>query len=175
MAILDRSHIYRSGRSAALALTFSALLLACADGSSAGGGQLGSKPEFRLKTMDGRVIGPKDFPGKVVVVDFWATWCAPCHLQAQILAPVVQDFRGKPVQFLAADVGEPEDTVRSFLRASPYPYPVLLDPDNKVSDGFGINALPTLMVVDRAGRIAFLRAGLTDGETLRRLIRQASL
>jgi thiol-disulfide isomerase/thioredoxin len=178
MALRDAVEIssrYRPGRSAALALLVSALLLACADGSSAGGGRLGSKPEFRLKTTDGRVIGPGDFRGKVVVVDFWATWCAPCHLQARILAPVVRDLQGKPVQFLAADVGEPEDIVRTFLRSSPYPYPVLLDPDNKVSDDFGINALPTLMVIDRAGRIAFLRSGLTDGETLKHLIQQASL
>ena len=175
MAKPDRFLSRRLGRSVGLAALVSALLFACANGSAAGGGQLGSRPEFRLKTTDGRVIGPRDFPGKVVVVDFWATWCAPCHLQARIMAPVVAALQGQSVQFLAADVGEPEDIVRSFLRMSPYPYPVLLDSDNKVSDDFGINALPTLMVIDRAGRITSLRAGLMDGDTLKRLIRQASL
>jgi thiol-disulfide isomerase/thioredoxin len=175
MATTELFGVRGLGRSAALALMFSVVLFGCADGTSAGGAQLGNRPEFRLKTTDGRVIGPKDFPGKVVVVDFWATWCAPCHLQAKILDPVAKDLQGTSVQFLATDVGEPEDTVRSFLRSSPFPYPVLLDVDNKVSDSFSINALPTLMVIDRAGRIAFLRAGLTDGDTLKRLIHQASL
>lgn len=151
------------------------LVLACGGGSQGGGATaaVGGKPDFRLKTTDGRTLGPRDFPGQVVVVDFWATWCGPCHLQAKILEPVSRDLAGHGVQFLAADVGEPEDTVRSFLAGSPYPYPVLLDPESKVSDSFGINALPTLMVIDKNGRISFLEPGIHDGDSLKRIIREA--
>jgi len=150
------------------------LLLACSDGSSAGGApDSTAKVGFRLKTTDGRTLGPRDYPGQVVVVDFWATWCVPCRLQARILEPVVHDLEGRGVQFLAADMAEPEGTVRSYLKENPFPYPVLLDLDGKISDALGITALPTLMVVDKKGGLRYLQAGLTDGDTLKRIIRQA--
>jgi thiol-disulfide isomerase/thioredoxin len=147
------------------------LLLGC--GGSGAGDAKDAKLGFRLKTTDGRSLGPRDFPGQVVVVDFWATWCAPCRLQAQILEPVSRDLQGHGVQFLAADMGEPEDTVRSFLKSNPYPYPVLLDVDGKISDDLGINALPTLLVVDKKGSVRYLQPGLADGDTIKRIIREA--
>ena len=147
--------------------------LACSDGSSAGGPDVVGKLGFRLKTTDGRTLGPRDFPGHVVVVDFWATWCVPCHLQAQILAPVVRELKGNGVQFLAADMGEPEGVVRSYLEQHPIPYPVLLDIDGKISDDLGITALPTLMVLDKSGGLRYLQAGLADGTTIRKIIHQS--
>ncbi len=162
------------GRPTRLAPFFALLvLLACGDGSSAGGAPASAKLDFRLKTTDGRTLGPPDFPGKVVVVDFWATWCAPCRLQARILEPVVRELKGKNVQFLAADMGEEEATVRSYLRENPFGYPVLLDVDSRISDSFNITALPTLLIIDRKGGLFSLQAGLADGDTLKRRIQQA--
>ena len=156
--------------SAGCAGLFLLLLTAC--GGSGPGAEPESKVGFRLKTTDGRTLGPRDFPGQVVV-DFWATWCAPCRIQAQILEPLSRDLQGHGVQFLAADMGEPEDTVRSFLEQNPFPYPVLLDVDGKISDNLGISALPTLLVVDKQGGLRYLQAGLADGDTIKRIIREA--
>jgi thiol-disulfide isomerase/thioredoxin len=136
---------------------------------------VGSKPVFRLKTTDGRALGPGDFPGKVVLVDFWATWCGPCHFQAEILEGLQDEYKGKPLQILGANVGEPEETVRRFLKAKTFPYPVLMDPEDKISGTLGINALPTLMVVDKRGKVTFFSAGITDGDSLRRILRQAGV
>jgi thiol-disulfide isomerase/thioredoxin len=163
----------RFGRSAVVgSVVATFLLLACSDGSSATGAPAGAKLDFRLKTTDGRTLGPRDFQGKVVVVDFWATWCGPCRMQAKILEPVSRDLAGQGVQFLAADMGEPETTVRGFLKTNPFPYPVLLDVDSAISDSFGVTALPTLMILDKKGGLRYLRAGLTDGDTLKRIIQQ---
>ena len=177
------SHRARSRRSALmLAALFSLLLFGCKDaveGSKAaawaGSAGVGSKPDFRLKTLDGRKIGPVDFPGQVVVVDFWATWCGPCHLQARILDSIYRDLQGKGVQFLAANVGEDEASVRSFVKNKPFPYPVLLDTETTVSGNLGVYALPTLMVIDKKGKIAYLQSGVIDGPTLRKVLKNAGV
>ena len=151
------------------ALAGSLLLLSCGDGSSAPV----VKTNFRLPTVDGRTLGPKDFGGQVVVVDFWATWCLPCRLQAEILEPVYRDYKGRGVQFLAANVGEEKDVVKQFLKGKPFPYPVLLDPKQAVATDLGVLALPTLLVIDKKGKISYFQSGIADGDTLRQLIKQA--
>lgn len=163
---------FRLGRCARAACCLLSLALLACGGRPAGTAQDG-KLKFRLKTTDGRTLGPTDFPGQVVVVDFWATWCAPCRIQAQILEPVARDLQGHGVQFLAADMAEPEDTVRGFLKENPFPYPVLLDSDGKISDDLGITALPTLLVVDKKGGLRYLQPGLADGDTIKRIIQEA--
>jgi cytochrome c biogenesis protein CcmG/thiol:disulfide interchange protein DsbE len=172
-----------SRRSVLAAAVFASfLLLSCKDGASAGkaagGGPpakpaVGSTVDFQLPSVDGRALGPKSFPGQVVVVDFWATWCLPCRLQAQILEPVYKDLKGRGVQFLAVNVGETPDEVKKFLKDKPFPYPVLLDSEQKVATQMAVFALPTLMVVDKKGKISYLQGGIADGDSLRALIKKA--
>jgi len=163
----------RSRPSVPIAFAFCALLLfGCQDGATAGPSPKG-KADFRLPTLDGGNLGPKDFLGQVVVVDFWATWCGPCHLQAEILEPVYRDYKGRGVQFLAANVGEDLETVKKFLKNKPFPYPVLVDPQDSVTSNLGVYALPTLLVVDKKGKVAYFQSGLADGDTLRDLIKKA--
>jgi cytochrome c biogenesis protein CcmG, thiol:disulfide interchange protein DsbE len=171
---MTMTNFFRSRRSvlvAAAATSF--LLLSCQEGAVAAGAKPGGKVDFRLPAVDGRTLGPKDFLGQVVVVEFWATWCGPCHLQAKILEPIYRDFKGRKVQFLAANVGEEPDTVKSFLKNKPFPYPVLLDPKDAVASNLGVFALPTLLVVDRKGKVAYFESGLADGDTLREVIKKA--
>jgi thiol-disulfide isomerase/thioredoxin len=157
-----------------VAFLASLLLFGCREGNSAGSAPnlVGTRASFQLQTLEGRPLGPKDFPGQVVVVDFWATWCGPCHVQARILGEVYKDYRGRGVQFLAADVGEEAQTVKTFLATMPMPYSVVLDPKN-VSDQLGVYALPTLMVVNKKGVISFFQPGIADGPTLRRVLKEA--
>jgi cytochrome c biogenesis protein CcmG/thiol:disulfide interchange protein DsbE len=161
----------RAGRLVLLAaLAGSLFLLSCGDRSSSAPAV---KTNFRLPTVDGRALGPRDFGGQVVVVDFWATWCMPCRLQAEILEPVYRDYKGRGVQFLAANVGEEQDTVKQFLKNKPFPYPVLLDPEQAVATDLGVLALPTLLVIDKKGKVSYFQSGIADGDTLRQLIKQA--
>jgi thiol-disulfide isomerase/thioredoxin len=174
--------LFSSRRPALAAAVFaSLLLLSCKDGAGAGkaaGGPpkapaVGTAVDFQLPSVDGRALGPKSFPGQVVVVDFWATWCLPCRLQAEILEPVYKDLKGRGVQFLAADVGESPEDVKKFLKTKPFPYPVLLDPEQTVATKLAVFALPTLLIVDKKGRISYLQGGIADGDTLRALIKKA--
>ncbi|MES1243121.1 MAG: TlpA disulfide reductase family protein [Acidobacteriota bacterium] len=152
-------------------LALSILLLSC--GANAADRPSGKDLEFRLKTVDGRTLGPRDFKGQVVVVDFWATWCLPCHLQARVLEPLHKEYKAKGVQFLAANVGEDEKTVRSFLKNKPFPYPVLLDPEDKISTRLGVLQLPTLLVIDKKGNVSYFEAGVADAPTMRKILKAA--
>ena len=131
-------------------------------------------PDFRLASLDGAMLGPPDYLGDVVLVEFWATWCGPCRKQAEYLEELHEEFDGKGVHFLAVDVGEEPETVRRFAESNPFPYPVLLDPEDTVSPRFGVMGLPTVMIVDRQGSISFKETGVTDARTLRQAILAAA-
>ncbi len=179
MTISDFFRALRSRRPVlGAAVLASLLLLSCKDDATAGGAGVkppapGTKVDFQLPTVDGRTLGPRSFPGQVVVVDFWATWCMPCRLQAQILEPIYKDYKGRGVQFLAANVGEEPDEVKKFLKEKPFPYPVLLDAKQEAATKLGVFALPTLLVVDKKGKVSYIQSGIADGDTLRQLIKKA--
>lgn len=139
-------------------------------------GSLGSKyppPDFRLASLDGPVMGPGDFLGEVVMAEFWATWCGPCRLQARVLEQLHEEMADRGVRFLAIDVGEDEETVRNFVADAPFPYPVLLDPQDSLSMQFQILGLPTVMIINRQGQITFMETGVTPIEKLRRELEAA--
>lgn len=165
-------------------LTVAACLAACApggrtpeggEGLAAGGGPDAPAPNFTLASLEGRDVSTSDFAGQVVLIDFWATWCSPCHLQAEILRGLHEDFAGQGVQFLAVSLGEPEEVVRSFVDENPYPYPVLVDPEDRLSPELGIYVLPTVMVLDREGNVSYLQTGISQAEALRRALYEAGV
>ena len=128
-------------------------------------------PTFVLPALDGSQLSLQDLSGKVAILDFWATWCAPCHLQAEILEELQEEFDGEEIEIVSIDTGEKVEKVRAFMEKNPKPFPVLLDADSKVSDEYQVFSLPTVVLVDREGQIAFIGEGLTEAEILRPLIR----
>ncbi len=153
-----------------------AFIFGCDNGAAAGpGGKLGAAvPELAFRTLDGKPFSLEEHRGDVVLIDFWATWCAPCHIQARILAPIHRDFKGKGVKFFAVDLGESPETVKGFLAKNPLPYPALLDPDDHAAERLEVYALPTLLIVDKKGRIALLESSIVDGPTVRKVLQKAT-
>ena len=129
--------------------------------------------DFRLPTLEGRELGPPDYRGQVVVAELWATWCGPCRLQAQYIEQVRAEYADDEVAFLAINTGEEKAKVRQYVAKTPFPYPVLLDPAETLSERFGVSGLPTVMVVDPQGRIVYLKTGVQDATTLKEQIEAA--
>ena len=130
--------------------------------------------KFRMPNLEGGETGPSDFKGKVVVVDFWATWCGPCRTQAKILEPLVTEWKND-VQFLAVSLGEDKDTVATYIANHPYPYPVLYDSEDRIATEAEIYALPTVMVVDVSGQVEYIEQGLSDSAAIRAAVERARL
>lgn len=129
-------------------------------------------PSFERTALDGSEIALADYAGRPILVDFWATWCGPCHIQTRVLEPLVAEYRDR-VAFLTVSMGEEPATVRDFYRGELPPYPVLLDPTDALSAQFGIHALPTILVIGRDGKVVYFEAGIADDPTLRAALAEA--
>ncbi len=155
-------------------LSVLALLPGCGGArTSADAGGVAEVRSHELRSIAGNGVRLADFSGDVVLVDFWATWCTPCHIQADILKELYKEFDVPGVQFLAISVGETEDVVRAFADKRPFPYPVLVDSQEVISGALDVYALPTIMVIDRQGEVTYLRPGISNGETLHRMLLEA--
>ena len=132
-------------------------------------------PDFDLPALDGTRHTSRDYEGKIVLLEFWATWCGPCRLQARILDELYADVRGPGLEFLAISLGETPEVVERFGAKAPFPYPVLIDRDELLGAELEIFALPTVAIVDGAGRLTYLRPGVSDASTLKRALSEARL
>lgn len=118
-------------------------------------------PGFVLEDMDGDRYTLKDYRDKVVLINFWATWCPPCRREMPSLERLYQSMQGKPFVVLAINQWESPDHVFSYMGdLSVFPtFPILFDSDSKVSEAFGVKGLPTSFVLDKQGRLVYRAIG----------------
>jgi len=123
-----------------------------------------SAPEFSLEDLDSRSVSLSCLKGKIVVLDFWATWCGPCRESFPGMKILVEKYTGDPdVRFLFIDtfetVQDKKKTVSDFLGKHGYPFHVLLDQDDSVAHAYKIKGIPTKFIIDGNGRIRYISAG----------------
>lgn len=116
-------------------------------------------PEFTLPDLDGKTHALADYRGKVVVLNFWATWCPPCRYEMPSMQRAWEKVRDEGIVFIAVDVGEDSDTVFTFLADYPVEFPLLLDEEAKVIEQYPVTGLPTTYVIDPQGRITHRAVG----------------
>ncbi|MFN2438600.1 MAG: TlpA family protein disulfide reductase [Chitinophagaceae bacterium] len=124
-------------------------------------------PTFALLDLDGKNISVEDLKGKVVVVDFWATWCGPCKASFPGMQKMVNKYKENPnVKFVFIDTWERGEDKRKdaadFITANKYSFHVLMDNEDKVVAQFKVDGIPTKFVIDKNGNIRFKAVGL-DG------------
>jgi thiol-disulfide isomerase/thioredoxin len=130
-------------------------------------------PKLVLSEIKGARRQLSQFKGRVVVVNFWATWCAPCKGEMPEFAKVYADYRDRGVEFLGA-ANEPRSSrpkVESFIREVGIQFPVWLEASEENLAAFGLGpGIPGTVIVDKDGRIAARIAGVTEGTQLRGLL-----
>jgi peroxiredoxin len=120
-------------------------------------------PDFTLKDLSGRPVQLSSLKGKVVLVNFWATWCPPCREEIPSMLKMNQAMQGKPFQWLAISVDEGgKKAVEEFFKKAGATMPALLDTDGAVSRRYGTTGVPETFVVDTKGVIMKKIVGAMD-------------
>ncbi|MCU1234494.1 MAG: hypothetical protein JWP63_2461, partial [Candidatus Solibacter sp.] len=130
-------------------------------------------PGFRLRSLKGGELALEDFKGKVVLVDFWATWCAPCRAEMPHFETLHRELGSKDVVILAVDVNEDDDLVREYIGKEKYTFPVLFSKGADIVARYGVQAYPTLVAIDKAGLVADYLIGGRNEDKLREVIEKA--
>jgi thiol-disulfide isomerase/thioredoxin len=121
--------------------------------------------DFTLKTVEGKSVTLSGLKGKVVFLNFWATWCGPCKVEMPGMEALHRRYREEGLEFAAVDIMEKDTQVRHFLKDNNYTFPVLLDADGSVSNSYGIQAVPSTYILDRDGKIIFFALGARNWDS----------
>ncbi|MHB8453566.1 MAG: peroxiredoxin family protein [Acidiferrobacterales bacterium] len=119
-------------------------------------------PDFTLKDLDGKAHRLSDYRGKLVIVNFWATWCPPCRREMPSMERLYEQLKGRQFVILGVEVGEGWDVVQPFVEQMKVNYPILLDRNAAISQKWHLMGLPTSYVIDPQGRIAAVIVGGRD-------------
>lgn len=130
-------------------------------------------PVFTLALFDGSTLRLEDFRGKVVVLNFWASWCPPCRAEARVLEEAWRKYKDDGVVFLGINTQDKEEAARDFLEEFSITYPNGQDPDGKIAIDYGIWGLPESFFIDAAGRITYRHVGAIGWETLLAKVEEA--
>ena len=112
-------------------------------------------PPLALTSLAGEKVDLGQLRGKVVLVNFWATWCPPCRQEMPSMARLSDKLAGKPFTLLGVNVGETPDQVNAFLKLVPVDFPIVLDEKGQNLNAWQVFAFPTSYLVDKQGRIRY--------------------
>lgn len=119
-------------------------------------------PAIELRAAGGSSIRLADLKGQVVLVDFWASWCAPCKRSFPALDALYRELHPRGLDVVAINLDERRRDADDFLGAHPHEMPVVFDPRGESARAFDIQGMPSSVLIDRAGRIRFTHMGYSD-------------
>ncbi len=120
-------------------------------------------PDFTLPSLDGPNLRLQEQRGRVVMINFWATWCGPCRVEMPHLSKLYEKYRGSGFTVLAVNIDEDPHKAASLAKQLGMRFPVLLDTEKKVSRLYDLSTMPSTVLVDRDGRVRFVHRGYREG------------
>jgi cytochrome c biogenesis protein CcmG, thiol:disulfide interchange protein DsbE len=167
---LDRTWHQRSVRRvrgwvASLGLCVALLIQVCLGPGRAAAIEAGVKqPEIGLVDRAGSRVDLASLKGQVVLVDFWASWCAPCKQELPVLERLYKKYQKQGFVVVAVSVDREEANVRDFLKQMPLSFPVVHDKDHAVADRYNPPRMPSSYIVDRKGTVRHVHGGFREGD-----------
>jgi cytochrome c biogenesis protein CcmG/thiol:disulfide interchange protein DsbE len=129
-------------------------------------------PQFSFTSLEGKTVAMKDLGNKVLIVDFWATWCSPCREEIPHLNQLYSELKGKGLEIVGISMDtDGTDGVKDFAREFRIQYPIVMG-DEKVAESFGgIIGLPTTFIFDRDGKTAKKYIGLPPADDMSKIVK----
>ena len=120
-------------------------------------------PDFTLKDVKtGKPVSLSDFKGKVVLLDFWATWCIPCRKAMKFYEELYREKQKEGLVILTISIDQREEKITDFLKKRPVSFPVLYDPEKTLMEKYGVLRIPTTFVIDKDGKIQNKYVGIVE-------------
>ncbi len=119
-------------------------------------------PDFKLKTLDGKTVTLADYEGKVVFLNFWATWCPPCRQEIPDFIEAYDNLKNEGLVILGVAVSDKENNVKNYVEKNKMNYPIAMGDMKIVQDYEPGNAIPTTIVIGRDGKIYHKQVGIMD-------------
>jgi peroxiredoxin len=123
-------------------------------------------PDFRLSQLGGGEVQLSDLRGRVVILNFWATWCAPCRQEMPEFVRIYSAKQGQGLEIVAVDLQEAESQVQSFVDEFGMRFPILFDRSGEVARTYRVNQLPVTLIIDRDGVVRAAKYGPVTPEFL---------
>jgi cytochrome c biogenesis protein CcmG/thiol:disulfide interchange protein DsbE len=142
-----------------LVILLAVIIVGCSK-SDSGQGLTGGAPDFTLPAVDGSMVSMSDYRGKVILVDFWATWCPPCQEMIPVLSKLHKRYSDKGLVILGVSLDRDGlEALGVYVHENMIPYKVVMG-DTRIGNAFGgVSSIPTLYIVDRDGRLVRKLAG----------------
>jgi thiol-disulfide isomerase/thioredoxin len=138
----------------------------------------GPAPDFTLKNRLGGNVRLADLRGEVVMINFWASWCGPCRQEMPLIEDIYKRYKDLGFTVLGVNVDNDPKLADKLLKDITVSFPVLLDSENKLSEIYQVDAMPSTVMVDRNGNMRFLHRGYKPGyeakyeEQIKKLVRE---
>jgi len=138
----------------------------------------GKAPNFTLKSYTGSNQKLSEFRGKVVLLNFWASWCGPCRQEMPLLNSLHKKYKKLGFAVMGINVEEDSRKAKQIVKEVGIKFPILFDTENKVSDLYDVSAMPSTIIIDRSGNMRYLHKGYKPGDMatykkwVRKLIRE---
>lgn len=158
MNLSIKTHLLRSAR-ALLAATIGVCAVAYAAPIAPGA----LAPDFTLRTLSGPNLRLQEQRGRVVLVNFWATWCPPCRQEMPHLSKLYDKYGSSGFVLVGVNVDDDARKAVDLATRLGLKFPVALDTDKKVSRGYDVSAMPSTVLIDREGRVRYVHRGYRDG------------
>jgi peroxiredoxin len=140
------------------------LLLALLGGTATATGPAPAAPDFALPARDGGEVRLSELKGQVVMINFWATWCGPCRQEMPLLQQIHAKYEPLGFTMLGVNVEPDSAAAQNWLKGMPVSFPIVFDRKSEVSSSFGVEAMPSSVLIDREGRVRHVHRGYKPGD-----------